>query len=69
MVLYRYNENLNFFRLSHAFKYNPAACTKMTCASSLICLRYMKYYKYTGLEISGVATQNANHFWGKCESL
>ena len=25
--------------------------------------------KYTGLEIGGVASQNANHFWGNCESL
>ena len=26
-------------------------------------------YIYTGLEIGGVASQNANHFWGNCESL
>ena len=24
---------------------------------------------YTGLEIGRVASQNSNHFWGKCESL
>ena len=26
-------------------------------------------YVYTGLEIGGVASQNANYFWGNCESL
>ena len=26
-------------------------------------------YIYTGLEIGGVVLQNANHFWGNCESL
>ena len=29
----------------------------------------MYIYVYTGLEIGGVASQNANHFWGKCELL
>ena len=24
---------------------------------------------YTGLEIGGVTSQNANYFWGNCESL
>ena len=24
---------------------------------------------YAGLEIVGVASQNANHFWDNCESL
>ena len=24
---------------------------------------------YTGLEIGGIASPNANHFWGNCESL
>ena len=24
---------------------------------------------YTGLEIGGFASPNANHFWGKCESF
>ena len=26
-------------------------------------------YIYTGLEIGGIASPNANHFWGNCESL
>ena len=26
-------------------------------------------HTYTGLEIGGVESQNANHFWGNCESL
>ena len=26
-------------------------------------------YTFTGLEIGGVASQNANRFWGNCESL
>ena len=26
-------------------------------------------YVYTGLEIGGVALQNASDFWGKCESF
>ena len=25
-------------------------------------------YVYTGLEIGSVTLQNANHFWGNCES-
>ena len=30
---------------------------------------YVRMYIYTGLTIGGVALQNANHFWGNCESL
>ena len=26
-------------------------------------------YMYTGLEKGSVTSQNANHFWGDCESL
>ena len=26
-------------------------------------------FKYAGLEIGGVASQNENHFWVNCESL
>ena len=33
-----------------------------------ICI-YKYVYVYTGLEISNVASQNANHFFGNCESL
>ena len=30
---------------------------------------YIYMYIYTGLEIGGIASPNANHFWGNCESL
>ena len=30
---------------------------------------HMCTYIHTGLEIGGFASPNANHFWGKCESL
>ena len=30
---------------------------------------YIYTYLYTGLEIGRFALPNANHFWGKCESL
>ena len=30
---------------------------------------YYMYIGYTGLEMGGVASQNANHLWGNCESL
>ena len=30
---------------------------------------YIYIYTHTGLEIGSVALQNANHFWGNCESL
>ena len=32
-------------------------------------LVFIPIYIYTGLEIGGVASQNANHFWSNCESL
>ena len=30
---------------------------------------YVCMYLYTGLEIGGIASQNANHFCGNCESF
>ena len=30
---------------------------------------YTYTYTYIGLEIGGITSPNANHFWGNCESL
>ena len=42
------------------------------CVCVCVCLfiaLYILYTIYTGLEIGGCASPDANHFWGICESL
>ena len=40
------------------------------CLYVCMCVRmYINVYVQAGLEIGGVASQNANYFWGNCESL
>ena len=34
-----------------------------------IALITINSYRYQGLKIGGIASPNANHFWGNCESL
>ena len=34
-----------------------------------VCMYICMLYVYTGLEIDGIASPNANHFWDNCKLL